>query len=104
MSSRSAKAKPGFALIDERGCTYPSAAQTGDGTIFVVYDRGRRKEKEVLLARFSEDDVLAGAFRSPGAAERVMVNKATGVIAPAENWAQWKGRDEHGEPLIFTGI
>ena len=66
-------------LLDERtGVSYPDAVQGSDGTIYLVYDFDRRGAKEIFMARFSEKDVWAGAFRSPRAAVRLLVNKATG--------------------------
>jgi len=48
-------------LIDPRPeVSYPDAAQAPDGTIYMVYDRDRYGAKEVLLARFTEDDILRG--------------------------------------------
>jgi BNR repeat-like domain len=91
-------------LLEERGCTYPDAAQGTDGTIYVIYDHGRRKEKSILMTVFSEEDVLAGKFVSPRARQKVLVNQATGVIPDEENWSQFKGKDDPEEPLIFTGI
>jgi len=69
----------GGLLLDERLCSYPDAAQTPDGSICVIYDRGRTEEKEILLARFTEDDVLTGELRSPHTATRIPINKATGT-------------------------
>lgn len=91
-------------VIEPRNCTYPDAVQAPDGTIYVVYDHGRRKEKMILMARFTEQDVVAGRFVSPRARPKMLVNQATGVIPDAEDWAHSKGKDDPDEPLIFTGI
>ncbi len=46
------------ALLDERTkVSYPDATQTGDGAIWAVHDRDRNGEAEIILARFSEDDL-----------------------------------------------
>jgi len=58
-------------LLDERGGTifangviggvsYPDGVQDKNGLIWIVYDRNRNGEGEILLAKFREEDVLAG--------------------------------------------
>lgn len=50
----------GGLLLDEReGISYPDGFQAPDGRIFVQYDR-KREHGEILLAVFTEEDVLAG--------------------------------------------
>jgi hypothetical protein len=67
-------------LLDERDhVSYPDGAQAGDGTIFIVYDRDRHGAKEILMARFTEGDVLQGKWTSAAAAPRVLINRATGA-------------------------
>ncbi|MDO5552670.1 MAG: sialidase family protein [Planctomycetia bacterium] len=64
-------------VIDERNdVTYPNATQSPDGTIYVVYDHGRYSNKEILMARFTEDDLVKGEFVSKDAKTRMLVNKA----------------------------
>lgn len=73
----------GGLLLDERnGVSYPDGDQTPDGTIFVVYDFGRTGAKEILAARFSEEDILAAKIISPHGALRILVNKAHGSAPP----------------------
>ena len=72
--------------MDERtGISYPDAAQDADGIIYLIYDFDRRGAKEILMARFTEKDVMAGMFCSPPAAARLLVNKATGRPVPDPN-------------------
>ncbi len=69
----------GGLTIDERpGVSYPDGVETDDGRIYVIYDFQRYRDKEVLMAVFTEEDVRAGGFVSSAARERVLVNKATG--------------------------
>ncbi len=69
-------------MLDERmGISYPDGMQTSDGTIYIVYDRARHSEKEILLARFSEEDILAGHLVCPYSKFRILVNKAGGTTA-----------------------
>ena len=69
----------GGLLLDKRNeVSYPDGVQAPDGTIYVIYDRSRKGAKEILMAKFTEDDVLHGACTSAGAELRLLVNKAKG--------------------------
>jgi hypothetical protein len=47
-------------MLDERkGVSYPDGFQAPDGTIYISYDRNRATDGEILLARFTEEDILA---------------------------------------------
>ena len=51
----------GSLLLDERdNVSYPDGVADRNGEIYVIYDRGRFAEKELLLAIFTEEDVIAG--------------------------------------------
>ncbi len=51
----------GGLMLDPRpGVSYPDGFQAPDGTIYIAYDRNRPTDGEILLARFTEQDVLAG--------------------------------------------
>jgi len=66
-------------LLDERtGISYPDGFEAPDGTISIIYDRNRATDSEILMARFREEDILAGRFHTPGARARILVNKALG--------------------------
>jgi predicted neuraminidase len=58
-------------LLDERGgktypdvvvggVSYPDGVQDKDGMIWIIYDRDRNGDGEILMAKFSEEDVNAG--------------------------------------------
>lgn len=66
----------GGLLLDERkGVSYPDGIESDDGQIYVIYDFDRRGAREILMAVFTEDDVLAGK-PSETTRFRVLVNKA----------------------------
>ncbi len=71
--------KGGLMLDERNGVSYPDGVQTADGTLLVIYDYDRKGSKEILMARFTESDVLARDCVSGTAAFRLPVNKATGV-------------------------
>ncbi len=49
----------GLVLDDRKGVSYPDGFQAPDGTIYISYDRNRSTDGEILLARFTEEDILA---------------------------------------------
>ena len=66
-------------LLDERNeVSYPDAKEAGDGYIYVTYDWERVTQREILMARFTEEDILKGRLVSEGGRLRILVNKATG--------------------------
>lgn len=54
--------------------SYPDAIEAEDGRIFVVYDRNRQTDQEILMAVFTEQDIISGAFVSEGSRSQVLVN------------------------------
>lgn len=63
-------------LLDERsGVSYPDGQQDRDGTIHIIYDHSRTGAREILLARFTEDDVVAGNPDSATVSLRMIVSQ-----------------------------
>lgn len=98
----------GGLVLDERaGVSYPDGAQSPDGRVAVIYDWNRVDEKHILMAVFTEEDVLAGAFRSAGARRAVLVNRAAGVNPkPWLKDGRFLGLAQHpdgAEPLTGPG-
>lgn len=88
----------GGLLLDERtGVSYPDGTQAKDGSIDVIYDYQRMSDKEILLAEFTEDDVLAGKLTSPNSRQRARVNQATGVNTDLETKPVPAGKDATAE-------
>lgn len=70
----------GGLLIDDRlVVSYPDIDQDTDGMIYVIYDHNREQNGEILLARFTEQDVLAHRPVSARARFRLLVNRASGL-------------------------
>ena len=63
-------------LDDRNDVSYPDAFQFPDGAIGLTYDRNRSSDAEILFARFTEEDVLAGEIRSKGSFLRSVVVSA----------------------------
>jgi len=71
--------KGGLVLDERDNVSYPDGTQAPDGTIRVIYDWNRGRDKHILMAVFTEADVLAGKFASAAARSRVLINKASGI-------------------------
>jgi formylglycine-generating enzyme required for sulfatase activity len=70
----------GGLLLDERASvSYPDGFQAPDGVIHILYDWNRHTDAEILMAKFREEDVLAGRFQSADAKAQILVNKALGT-------------------------
>lgn len=95
-------------LLDERGgVSYPDGFQAPDGLIHILYDRDRHGAAEILMAKFREEDVLAGKLVSADAKTKMLVNKATGpkpetlyngIELPA-NWPPRYRSPKSAEPM-----
>ena len=88
LSEDDGKTFPYSLLIDERpDVSYPDMTQAADGLIYIIYDRERgaiynkmripaeEMAKEILFCTLREEDILAGAFRSPDAKPRRIVSR-----------------------------
>ncbi len=66
----------GGLMLDERtGISYPDGFQAPDGTLYISYDRNRSTDGEILLARFTEDDILAKQLTGPKSKLKLLISK-----------------------------
>ena len=66
----------GGLMLDERnGVSYPDGFQAPDGTLYISYDRNRASDGEILMARFTEEDILAGQLTGPKSKLRMLISK-----------------------------
>jgi predicted neuraminidase len=65
----------GLLLDDRTGVSYPDGQQCADGKIHIIYDYSRTKAKEILMATFTEEDVIAGDTTSDNVSLRMIVSK-----------------------------
>ncbi|MBN2329947.1 MAG: exo-alpha-sialidase [Candidatus Omnitrophica bacterium] len=76
LSEDDGKTWKGGLLLDEReGVSYPDGQQGSDGAIRIIYDYSRTNHREILMARFTEDDVLQSAPNSKNASLKMIVSK-----------------------------
>lgn len=70
----------GGLMLDARsGVSYPDGVQAPDGTIYISYDRNRATEGEILLARFTEKDILAKKLESPKSKLKMLISRPLGI-------------------------
>lgn len=63
-------------LIDSRSyVSYPDTIITGDGTIYVIYDRNRTTDREIYMTTFTVSDVIAGKYESAKSRPYFLVDK-----------------------------
>ncbi len=63
-------------LLDERkGVSYPDGVEDRDGLIWITYDRDRQGDGDILLAKFREEDVLAGKNASGAVSLQQTISK-----------------------------
>ncbi|MDR3262460.1 MAG: glycoside hydrolase [Tannerella sp.] len=64
-------------VLDERDAvSYPDATESNNGFIYATYDRGRYNPdmQEILMAKFTEADIKAGAPVTPGSRLKQVIN------------------------------
>ena len=67
----------GGLLLDERkGVSYPDGVEADNGKIYLIYDRGRATDREILMATFTEEDVKQGRCVTSQCQLKMLVNKA----------------------------
>ncbi|MBQ8408734.1 MAG: AraC family transcriptional regulator [Clostridia bacterium] len=87
LSEDDCKTWPYKLLLDERtNVSYPDAKEADDGYIYVTYDRERggfldslekvyASAREVLIAKITEEDIIAGSLKSPESRLKQVVQK-----------------------------
>lgn len=76
ISADDGKTWQGGLLLDERlKISYPDGFESKDGYIYISYDRCRSTEGEILLARFTVEDVLKGEVTSSRGILRKIISK-----------------------------
>lgn len=65
----------GLVIDDRAGISYPDGFQASDGTIYISYDRNRTTDGEILLARFTEEDILSKSLVNPNSRLRLLISR-----------------------------
>ena len=76
LSDNDGKSWQGGLVLDERkGISYPDGMQAPDGTIYISYDRNRSTDGEILMARFTEADILARQPVGPKSRLKMLISR-----------------------------
>ncbi|HWL09709.1 MAG TPA: sialidase family protein [Planctomicrobium sp.] len=65
----------GLVLDERKGISYPDGFQAPDGTIYISYDRNRATDGEILMARFTEEDILAKKWTGPKSKQKILISR-----------------------------
>ncbi len=65
----------GLMLDDRKTISYPDGFQSPDGTIYISYDRNRDSDGEILMARFTEEDILEKELKGPKSKLKVLISR-----------------------------
>lgn len=80
ISKDDGKTWEGGLLLDERnGISYPDGCQDKNGNIWIIYDHARYVEGDILIAKFTENDVIEKKIVSPESKLNIMVNHSGGL-------------------------
>lgn len=80
LSEDDGKSWRGGLLLDKReSVSYPDGCQDKDGNIWIIYDHERYKEGNILFAKFTEQDVLAGKLVSEASKLNQLINRTGGL-------------------------
>ena len=86
LSDDDGKSWSGGLVLDERkGISYPDGFQASDGTIYISYDRNRATDGEILLARFTEADILAKQLSGPKSKLKMLISRPLGPKPAPKN-------------------
>jgi hypothetical protein len=78
LSDDDGKTWPHRLLLDERlQVSYPDVVESPAGKLYIIYDRGRTSDREILMAVTNEADILLGQ-PYVGTKLRMLISKATG--------------------------
>ena len=84
----------------ERSISYPDAVEADDGSIYIVYDRGRMTFREIIMAQITEEDILQGSVTCQASYLRRIISKAP-VPADEKHYAELKAWDEKWKNEVF---
>ncbi|MCK5739574.1 exo-alpha-sialidase [bacterium] len=79
LSEDDGKSWPFHLLLDKRmNVSYPDAVESPEGRIYAIYDRERYIDREILMAVFSEADILNGTVTGDTCHLQILINQAKG--------------------------
>jgi hypothetical protein len=62
-----------------QGRFIPGRVSRPDGTIYISYDRNRKTDGEILLARFTEEDIMAQKLVGSRSKLKMLISRPLGL-------------------------
>ena len=81
-------------LIDPGDSSYPDAVEDENGNIYLVHDRGRYAAREIVVSRFTEEDILNGRLTDHSSFVNQIISKAPAVPVDPALYAAQKAEDD----------
>ena len=81
-------------LIDGGICSYPDAVEDDNGNIYLVHDRGRYEFREIVLSRFTENDILNGKLTDYSSFVNQIISKAPSEPYDREVYERQRAADK----------
>ena len=75
ISTDDGKTWPYKLVIDTRSSTsYPDAVEDAEGNIYIIYDCTRTARGQIVMAKITEQDIVAGKLVTEGSKLKVLIN------------------------------
>jgi hypothetical protein len=70
-----------WGLMQDENCdiSYPDGIHAPVETIYATYDHLRGDEGEILMARFTDKDILVGKFTSRKSRAKMLISRPLGI-------------------------
>lgn len=76
LSDDDGKTWPHRLMLDERdGVSYPDGVETADGKLYLIHDRNRTTDREVLMSVITEHDIVNGRRTSKGSRLKAIISR-----------------------------
>jgi|GEM_PF-193010 len=81
-------------LLDERSTSYPDGTQAADGSLYLIYDQERYKRgaQQILFAKITEEDILAGRVVTPTSRLAQKINRLADFGGGIDD--QWQAEEK----------
>ena len=104
LSKDEGKTWEGGLVLDERkGISYPDGFQSPNGSIHISYDRNRSRDGEILMARFTETDILAGKLVNPESRLKMLISRPEKGFQYLSDGQSFTGWEHVGNWVIDDG-
>ncbi len=96
--------KGGLVLDERKGVSYPDGFQAPDGQLYISYDRNRSTDGEILMARFTEEDVMAKKLVDSRSRLKMLISRPqAGDFVELFDGKTFAGWEQDGNWIIEDG-